>query len=71
MSQPVLVLPDFSKQFEVHCDACGDCMGAILLQEGHAIAYESHRLHPEERVLGIHEKELLACSRFMEALPIR
>ncbi|MCO5553915.1 hypothetical protein L7F22_007441 [Adiantum nelumboides] len=36
-SQPVLVLPDLSKPFEVQCDACGDCLGAVLLQEGHSI----------------------------------
>ncbi|MCO5568294.1 hypothetical protein L7F22_021993 [Adiantum nelumboides] len=44
ISQPVLALPDLSKPFEVQCDACGDCLGAVLLQEGHAIAYESRRL---------------------------
>ncbi|RXY01996.1 hypothetical protein DD576_30230 [Klebsiella pneumoniae] len=59
-SQPVLVLPDLSKPFEVQCDACGDCLGAVLLQEGHAIAYESRRLNSDERVLGIYEKEVLA-----------
>ena len=60
MSRPVLVLPDLTKPFEVHCDACGDCLGAVLLQEGHAIAYESRPFHPQEQVLGIYEKELLA-----------
>ncbi|WP_447383731.1 ribonuclease H family protein, partial [Streptococcus pseudopneumoniae] len=40
-SQPVLKLPDLSKPFEVQCDACGECLGAFLLQEGHAITYES------------------------------
>ena len=40
-TEPVLKLPDLSKPFEVHCDACGECLGAVLLQEGHAIAYES------------------------------
>ncbi|MCO5562904.1 hypothetical protein L7F22_016540 [Adiantum nelumboides] len=59
-SQPVLVLPDLSKPFDVQCDACGDCYGAILLQERHAIAYESRRLRSYEQVLGIYEKELLA-----------
>ncbi|RYA46877.1 reverse transcriptase domain-containing protein [Enterobacter cloacae complex sp. GF14B] len=53
-SQPVLMLPDLSKPFEVQCDACGDCLGAVLLQEGHAIAYESRRLNTDERVLGIY-----------------
>ncbi|MCO5567216.1 hypothetical protein L7F22_020905 [Adiantum nelumboides] len=59
-SQPVLELPDLFKPFEVHCDASGDCLGAVLLQEGHAIAYESRRLHSDEQSLGIYEKELLA-----------
>ena len=60
-SQPVLKLPDLSKPFEIQCDACGDCcLGAVLLQEGHAIAYESRRLNANERVLGKYEKDLLA-----------
>ena len=59
-SQPVLKLPDLSKPFEVQCDACGECLGAVLLQEGHAIAYESRRLNNDEKTLGIYEKELLA-----------
>ncbi|MCO5611444.1 hypothetical protein L7F22_065697 [Adiantum nelumboides] len=60
ISQPVLALPELSKPFEVQCDACGDCLGAVLLQEGHAIAYESRRLSSNEQILGIYEKELLA-----------
>ena len=39
ISEPVLVLSDLSKPFEVQCDACGHSLGAVLLQEGHAIAY--------------------------------
>ena len=41
MSEPVLVLPDLTKPFEIECDACGECLGAALLQEGHAIEYGS------------------------------
>ena len=67
-SQPVLILPDLSKPFEVQCDACGDCLGAVLLQEGHAIAYdERRRLHNEEKTLGIYEKELLAVLHALES----
>ena len=46
MTKPVLVLPNLRKPFEVHCDASGDFLGAVILREGHAIAYESRRLHP-------------------------
>ena len=60
ISQPVLILPNLTKPFEVQCDACGHSLGAVLLQEGHAIAYESRRLNDHEKNLGIYEKELLA-----------
>ncbi|MCO5602994.1 hypothetical protein L7F22_057136 [Adiantum nelumboides] len=67
-SRPVLVLPDLSKPFEVQCDACGDCLGAVLLQEGHAaIAYESRRLDSDEQILGIYEKELLAVLHALDS----
>ncbi|MCO5606129.1 hypothetical protein L7F22_060316 [Adiantum nelumboides] len=67
ISQSVLVLSDLSKPFEVQCDACGDCLGAVLLQEGHAIAYESCRYSSDEQVLGIYEKELLAVLHALDS----
>ncbi|MCO5579963.1 hypothetical protein L7F22_033830 [Adiantum nelumboides] len=66
-SQSVLVLPDISKPFEVQYDACGDCLGAVLLQEGHAIAYESRRLSSDEQILGIYEKEFLAVFHALDS----
>ena len=66
-SQPVLILPDLTKPFEVHCDACGSCLRVVLLQEGHAIAYKSRRLHPKEEILGIYEKELLAILHALDS----
>lgn len=52
----MLVFQDLMKTFEVEYDACHDCLGAILLQAGHAIAYEICHLHVEDHVLGIYEK---------------
>ena len=67
MLDPLLVLPDLSKTFEVHCDAFGDSLGDVLSQEGHPIAYESRRLQPQESSLGIYEKELLAIIHALDA----
>jgi hypothetical protein len=38
MSSPVLVMPDLQKGFDIYCDACGQGLGCVLMQEGHVIA---------------------------------
>ena len=60
LTKPLLIIHDLKKPFEVQCDACGESLGAVLLQEGHPIAYESRWLESQEQVLAIYGKELLA-----------
>ena len=49
--EPVLILPDLGKAFYVQCDACGNSIGGVLMQEGHVVAYESRVLQALERSL--------------------
>jgi hypothetical protein len=44
MSPPVLIMPDLQKGFDIYCDACGQGLGCVLMQEGHVIAYASRQL---------------------------
>jgi len=45
INAPVMHFPDFSKIFEIACDASDICIGGVLAQEGHPIAYFSEKLN--------------------------
>jgi hypothetical protein len=58
-SAPVLKLPDFSQPFVIVTDACDKGVGAVLMQQGHPIAYLSKGLGPKNAALSTYEKGCL------------
>jgi hypothetical protein len=61
MSQtPVLTLPDFNCPFVIETDACDSGIGAVLLQQGHSVAYLSRALGVNNKKMSIYEKEILS-----------
>lgn len=60
VTTPVLALPDFDKPFSIETDTCDTGIGAVLVQEGHPIAYYSKALGVKNQKLSTYEKEFLA-----------
>ncbi|KAJ0494369.1 putative nucleotidyltransferase, Ribonuclease H [Helianthus annuus] len=59
-SPPVLALPNLSLPFILETDASSRGIGAVIMQNGHPIAYISKALSPKQQALSVYEKELLA-----------
>ena len=60
ISPLVLALPNYYQSFMIETDACNFGIGAILMQEGHLIAYINKTLSPKHQGLSIYENELMA-----------
>jgi hypothetical protein len=58
-SAPVLGIPDFAKPFAIETDTCQIGVGAVLLQDGHPLAYVSKPLGRKTQGLSIYKKEYL------------
>jgi hypothetical protein len=57
---PMLKLPNFDKEFEIHSDASDFAIGGVLVQDGRPVAFESKKLGETERRWPTHKKEMWA-----------
>jgi hypothetical protein len=58
MTALILVMTDMEKPFSIYCDALGQGLGCLLVQQGHVIAYSSRQLRKHEVHYLTHDLEL-------------
>jgi hypothetical protein len=55
-----VAFPNFDRPFIIETDACDVGIGAVLMQDGHPLAFLSKALGPKFRGLSTYEKEYMA-----------
>jgi hypothetical protein len=58
MTAPILVMPDMEKPFSIYCDASGQGLGSVHMQDGYVVAYASQQLRKHEMNYPTHDLEL-------------
>jgi ribonuclease HI len=54
------MMPDIGKPFSIYCDASGQGLGCVLMQEGPVVVYASWQLRKHEVNYRSHDLELAA-----------
>ena len=57
---PVLIVPERGIGYDVYCDASGEGLGSVLMQQGKVVAFGSRQLKVHERNYPTHDLELAA-----------
>jgi hypothetical protein len=60
MEQPILVLLDFQKTFQLKCNASGYAIGVVLIQEDRLIACFSEKLNEAKLKYSTYDKKFYA-----------
>jgi hypothetical protein len=56
----ILVMLDMEKLFSIYCDASGQVLECVLMQDGHVVAYASRQLRKHEVHYPTHDLKLAA-----------
>jgi hypothetical protein len=51
-------MPDMEKSFSIYCEAWGQGLGYVLMQDGHVVEYASWQLRKHEVYYPTYDKEL-------------
>ena len=62
VAAPVLRLPDFTQKFVIETNASNEGIGAVLMQQGHPIAYFSQKLGIQLRNSSVYIRKLHAVT---------